>query len=200
MARRTFFSFHYQPDCQRAWNVRNSWVAQPDRESAGFFDNSVFESKQRTSDDALKRFLSDGLVGTSVTVALFATETAWRRWVRFELLKSFVEGKGILSVAIHTIKNLEQPPQAAAPGYDPLTVLGFEVKGGTVYLKEKSVDGTWKWATDVGNVAANQVPYGLKEGDNKIFSQLFPAYDWAAHDGRKNLGDWIEAAATAAGR
>lgn len=198
MARRTFFSFHYKPDVHRAWNVRNTWVTQ-DRESAGFFDDSVFESKQRTSDDALKRFLSDGLAGTSVTAVLFATQTAWRRWVRFELLKSFAEGKGILSVAIHSIKDLGQPPQAAAPGHDPLTVLGFEVHGRTVKLKEKATDGSWKWAADVGAVT-NRLPYGLKDGDNKLFSDIFRTYDWAANDGRNNLGRWIEAAAVAAGR
>jgi MTH538 TIR-like domain (DUF1863) len=198
MARRTFFSFHYKPDVHRAWNVRNCWVTQ-EREDAGFFDGSVFESKQRTSDDALKRFLADGLAGSSVTAVLFATHTAWRRWVRFELFKSFAEGKGILSVSIHTIKNLDQPPQAAAPGHDPLSVLGFEVQNGTVKLKEQNTDGSWKWAADVGSVP-NRLPYGLKDGDNKTFGALFRTYDWSAHDGRKNLGDWIESAAKAAGR
>jgi hypothetical protein len=201
MARKTFFSFHYKPDIHRAMNVRNSWVTQPDRESAGFFDSSVFESKQRTSDDALKRFLSDGLHGTSVTCVLYAAQTAWRRWVRFELLKSFVEGKGILSIDIHTIKNLDQPPQTAALGYDPLSFLGIEVKSGIVRLKEKNTDlTTWKWALDVGNVALNRLPYRLKDGDNKTFGELFRSYDWAADDGRKNIGAWIEAAAVAAGR
>src|SRR2546426_43847 len=103
MARRVFFSFHYEPDVQRAHVVRNSWVTKPDRESAGFFDSSVFESRQRTGDDVLKRFLIDGLVNCSVTCVLAGAETAWRRWVRFELLRSFVEGKGILEIAIHSI-------------------------------------------------------------------------------------------------
>lgn len=199
MARRTFFSFHYRPDVHRAMNVRNSWVTQ-ERQDAGFFDGSVFESKQRTSDEALKRFLADGLAGTSVTAVLYATETAWRRWVRFELLKSFLEGKGILSIAVHTIKNLDQPPVAAAPGVDPLTVLGFEVTGGVARLKEKNNSGAWKWATDVGSVVAGGLPYGLKDGDNKTFSALFSTYDWALQDGRTNMGKWIEAAAIAAGR
>ena len=73
MARRTFFSFHYKPDATRAWVVRNSWVAkvaQGEREDAGFFDSSVFEAAQRTSDDALKSFLSKGLKNTSVTCVL----------------------------------------------------------------------------------------------------------------------------------
>ena len=66
MVRRVFFSFHYERDVQRAHVVRNSWVTKPDREEAGFFDSSVFEGKKKTSDDALKRFLNEGLRGSSV--------------------------------------------------------------------------------------------------------------------------------------
>jgi len=48
MPRRTFFSFHYAPDNWRAWNVRNSRVMEKaDKESRGFFDNSVFEASKK---------------------------------------------------------------------------------------------------------------------------------------------------------
>lgn len=79
MARRTFFSFHYKPDVTRAWTVRNSWMTKPDHEDVGFFDNSVFESKERESPDVLKRFLRDGLTNTSVTCVLVGAETTLRR-------------------------------------------------------------------------------------------------------------------------
>ena len=36
MARRAFFSFHYQNDIWRVWNVRNSWVVNGTREAYGF--------------------------------------------------------------------------------------------------------------------------------------------------------------------
>ncbi|NJK91960.1 MAG: hypothetical protein HC904_09110 [Blastochloris sp.] len=61
MARKAFFSFHYGKDVSRAHVVRNSWVTKEDREDAGFFDASVFESKKRTSDEILKAFLTEGL-------------------------------------------------------------------------------------------------------------------------------------------
>ena len=61
MARRAFFSFHYQNDIWRVWNVRNSWVVNDTREAYGFFDGSVIEKKKRESDDSLKRFLREGL-------------------------------------------------------------------------------------------------------------------------------------------
>jgi len=34
MARKVFFSFHYERDIWRASIVRNSWVTKPDREAA----------------------------------------------------------------------------------------------------------------------------------------------------------------------
>jgi len=66
MVRRVFFSFHNERDFQRAHVGLNSWVTKPDRAEAGFFDSSVIEGKKKTSDDALKRFLNEGLRGSSV--------------------------------------------------------------------------------------------------------------------------------------
>lgn len=43
MARRVFFSFHYERDAWRAAQVRNSWVTKPDREAAGFWDAVAWE-------------------------------------------------------------------------------------------------------------------------------------------------------------
>ncbi len=55
VVRRTFFSFHYQVDVTRAHVVKNSWVTKEEREDAGFFDASVFESKKRAGDDSCQQ-------------------------------------------------------------------------------------------------------------------------------------------------
>ena len=39
MARKTFFSFHFERDIS-ASQVRNSWVTEKDREDAGFWDKA----------------------------------------------------------------------------------------------------------------------------------------------------------------
>jgi hypothetical protein len=42
MAKRVFFSFHYQDVIDfRANVVRQHWLTKPDREAAGFFDASI---------------------------------------------------------------------------------------------------------------------------------------------------------------
>lgn len=198
MARRVFFSFHYAPDVQRAQVVRNSWVTKADRQEAGFFDSSVFESKKRTSDNALKGFLAAGLSNCSVTAVLYGSGTAYRRWVRYEVLKSFADGKGMLAIDVHSIKNFEK--QTAAAGVDPLSCLGFEVSGPTCKFKERRADGQWVWATDIVSAPVNSLKHVLRGATNSTLDSLCGTYDWSTNAGYANLGSWVETAAARAGR
>ena len=52
MARKVFFSFHYENDINRAMIVRNSWVTQG-VEKAGFIDKAEFEQVRRQGTKAI---------------------------------------------------------------------------------------------------------------------------------------------------
>lgn len=201
MARKTFFSFHYQPDVSRAWVVRNSWVTKGDRKDAGFFDSSVFESKKRESVEVLKDFLRTAINGTSVTCVLYGTETARRRWVRYELVRSFIHGSGILAVDVHSILDLER--KKAKPGSNPLDQLAFKVVNDRIKFFEKnnvSGEAVWREYSDAPGMALSDVAYHLGNKTYHTFSTLFKDYDWNGNAGYTNIGKWIEAAAAAAGR
>lgn len=197
MARRTFFSFHYQPDVSRAQVVRNSWVTKPDRESSGFFDSSVFESKKRSGDETLKRFLREALKNTSVTCVLIGSETYLRKWVRYEIVRSFACGNGLLGVKIAGIKDFRG--RSATQGPNPFDYLAFTVANNRVTWKS-SVNGKWAPYTMVPNIALSDVRYRLGGKTNHTFSTLFRVYSWNADNGYANLGTWIERAAQQAGR
>lgn len=200
MTRRTFFSFHYKPDVTRAWVVRNSWVTKVvkgEREDAGFFDSSVFEAKQQENDDALKRFLTEGLKNTSVTCVLVGAETTLRRWVRYEIFRSFMRGNGLIAVRVHGISSLHTP--AIAAGSNPFDDIAFWIDGDQLRFKEFKTTG-WSSASDVGSMPLHEVAYDLRQCTNHTFSSLFPIYDWKNDDGYNNLGTWIESAAVQAGR
>ena len=93
MSKRVFFSFHYQDVIDfRANVVRNHWLTKPDRSDAGFFDASIWESAKKTSDLAVKRLINDGVYNTTNTCVLIGTQTYARRWVRYEIMKSFERG------------------------------------------------------------------------------------------------------------
>lgn len=105
MARRVFFSFHYENDINRAMTVRNSWVTQG-IEKAGFIDKADFESIQRKGKKAVENWIDDQLVGTSVTVVLIGSETLDRDFVQYEIRKSMDKGNGIIGVKIHNIADM----------------------------------------------------------------------------------------------
>lgn len=105
MARRVFFSFHYERDAWRASIVRNSGIT---KDVAGFSDAVDWEKIASRGDVAIKKWIDDQLVGTSVTVVLIGAETASRPYVKYELRRSWEVNNGILGIYIHQIKDSHQ--------------------------------------------------------------------------------------------
>ncbi|MDD4352661.1 MAG: TIR domain-containing protein [Candidatus Gracilibacteria bacterium] len=104
MARRAFFSFHYERDVWRAGQVRNSWVTK-DREAAGFWDAASWEEVKKKGEEEVKKWIRKQLEGTSVTVVLIGAETSSREYVKYELEQSWERGNGILGIYIHQMKD-----------------------------------------------------------------------------------------------
>lgn len=147
MARRAFFSFHYEQDVWRSSIVRNSWRTHPDREAAGFWDASLWEETKRQGDGAIQRLIDAGLEYTSVTAVLIGSETADRRWVQYEIRKSYERGNGLLGIYIHNIK--DQQGWTSWKGDDPFTRVYVGQDRRPIYLYDWVIDdgyrncGTW---------------------------------------------------------
>lgn len=95
MARRVFFSFHYDNDINRSMTVRNSWVTQG-KEAAGFIDKAEFEKIKRTGETAVHNWIDNQLNGTSVTVVLIGSDTLNRPFVQYEICESLKKVMGLL--------------------------------------------------------------------------------------------------------
>lgn len=199
MARKTFFSFHYQEDVWRVWNVRNCWAIGKDREADGFFDGSVFEASKKESDDALKTFLSNGLKNSSVTCVLARRYTAGRRWVRYEIVRSVLKGNGLLTVDIHGLRNKAQ--ELGVKGTNPLDEVGVYLANDKIYFAERK-DGKWvKYSDYVSAIPASDLWFEAPTSNSVIkLSKHCMRYDFAAQNGRENIAGWIETAAGLTGR
>jgi hypothetical protein len=107
VARRVFFSFHYDRDVWRANQVRNCNVVAG-ADIAGFFDHSEYEEAKKKGREGIERMINRNLRNTSVTVVLIGTETANRPWVRYEIKKSIEQNNGLLGIRIHHLKNKDR--------------------------------------------------------------------------------------------
>jgi hypothetical protein len=119
MARRVFYSFHYKPDNWRAAQVRNMGVIEG---NVPVSDND-WETITRGGDAAIERWIADQMDGKSCTVVLIGSTTAGRKWINYEIKKTWEDGKGIVGVYIHNLQDRNQ--QQATKGKNPFD--GFTV-------------------------------------------------------------------------
>jgi hypothetical protein len=123
MARKIFYSFHYKPDCWRAATVRNIGAVEGNRPAS---DND-WESVTRGGEDAIKRWISGQMNGRSCTVVLVGTNTATRKWINYEIIKSWDDRLGVLGIYIHGLKGADQ--QTAGMGDNPFDHIGYGETG-----------------------------------------------------------------------
>lgn len=135
--RRTFFSFHYRRDVWRASNVRNCGKIDP-QAAAGWSDASLWEATKAKGDDAVRRAIEGGLKNTTVTVVLIGTETSKRRWVDYEIRRSYERGNGVIGVHIHKVQ--DQHGNADSKGAVPQRLID---NGAPIYTFDAKLLGGW---------------------------------------------------------
>lgn len=170
MARRVFFSFHYQRDIWRVNIVRNHAKLKSGYQEAGYWDCSLWESAKRTGETELKRLINSGLQNTSVTVVLIGAETSERKWVKYEIEENYKRGNGMLGIYIHNIQNKDKTTDFR--GRNPFDSFTVEQSSQFSYMSKTYVS----------------------------MSQIFPTYDWVFDNGYNNFSGWVEDAAKAVGR
>lgn len=176
MARRVFFSFHYQDDIWRANQVRNSWLAHGGQ-AESFYDDSLWEEARTKGDRAIKRLINSKLPRASVTAVLIGEETASRKYVRYEIRRSLELGKGILGVYIHRLKNKD---------------------GGTCWEGTNPFDSFYEDGTDRSTFFLFRL---FDDGfGQEALAASVDTYDWKVDDGFKNFAKWVERAARNAGK
>jgi hypothetical protein len=101
MPRKAFYSFHYEPDNWRASQIRNAGIIEGNQAAT---DND-WESIKRGGDIAIQRWIDNQLDGKSVAIVLIGANTMGRRWINYEISKAWNDGKGLLGIHIHYLKD-----------------------------------------------------------------------------------------------
>lgn len=146
MARRVFFSFHYDNDINRSMTVRNSWVIQG-KEAAGFIDKAEFEQIKRQGESAIHRWIDRQLEGTSVTVVLIGSEALNRPFVKYEIIESVNRGNAVIGVYIHNIKDMRT--QKISQKGNIHTIIGYWKDNKPAYFDE-ICDGIYDYILEDG--------------------------------------------------
>jgi hypothetical protein len=213
--RKAFFSFHFD-DVMRVNVVRNAWkITHPDSDAMrSFYDSSLWERRKLEGDDALKRLIREGVSYTSAVCVLIGSETWLRRWVKYEIARSIIDGRGLLAIHLNSIRHHQtQTPHTRGP--NPLDFMAVGKVQATLlsepryYLFEKlavpnGLGGyMWQWHRYSDFTDPVKLPRWLRDPQPDYVMPLSAnadQYDYIAADGHKNIGAWIDRAAQRAGR
>jgi len=206
MPRYTFFSFCYEDVKNFKVNVvRNSWLLNNSADS--FIDGSIWEKEKSKGPSVIKNLIETGLKKTSVTTVLIGDETADRRWVKYEIVKSFEKGNGILGIHINRIRGKDQT--ISSRGLNPLDRLAFQIsEDGKKIRFYELVNRKWVAFADlpeINNKKSNTLYFEDGWFSNDFvksfkFSDKFDTYCWINDNGHKNFSTWVDNAAEQAGR
>lgn len=119
--RRVFYSFHYKQDNWRVNIVRNMGVVDGTKE----LQANEWEQLKQSSDKNIKTWIDNNLRYRSCTVVLIGEKTAERKWVQYEIKRSWEMGKGVIGVYIHNLK--DSSSQKSRKGDNPF--VGLVVDG-----------------------------------------------------------------------
>lgn len=113
MKRRVFFSFHYEPDTWRVSQIRSIGALERNRPVT---DND-WEQIKRGGAGAIKRWIAGQMKYRSCTVVLVGSNTANRKWVNYEIARSWNDGMGVVGIHIHGLKDLNGT--TSSKGHNP---------------------------------------------------------------------------------
>lgn len=82
-----------------------------------------WEDVKKGGDSAIQEWIDNQLAGRSCTIVLIGENTAGRKWIEYEIEKSWNDGKGVFGIYIHNLKdkNGEQSSKGRNP-FDDFTM------------------------------------------------------------------------------
>ena len=101
MKRQVFYSFHYKNDVRRVSQVRNIGALEDNKPVS----DNAWEEVKRKGDDNIKQWINDNMKSRSCVIVMIGEETANRKWVKYEIEKAWNDGKGLLGIYIHNLKD-----------------------------------------------------------------------------------------------
>lgn len=102
--RQVFYSFHYKPDCWRAATVRSIGTIEGNKPAS---DND-WEEITNKGESAIKKWIEEQMCYRSCIVVLVGSNTANRKWINYEIVKSWNDNMGVVGIYIHGLKDKDE--------------------------------------------------------------------------------------------
>lgn len=137
--------------------MRNIGVVQGD---APVSDND-WEAIKKGGDKAIQAWIDGQLNGKSCTIVLIGAKTAGRKWIKYEIEKSWNDGKGVLGIYIHNLK--DKDGKQSTKGRNPFDDFTMERDNKQLSSIVKAYDPPYTTSTKVYDYIKNYMEGWVEE-------------------------------------
>ena len=99
--RKVFYSFHFDNDVFRVQQIRNIGVLEGNTPVSA----NAWETVKKAGKKAIEDWIEDNMKHKSCVIVLVGENTYNRPWVKYEIKKAWEDGKGLLGIYIHNLKD-----------------------------------------------------------------------------------------------
>lgn len=121
--RNVFYSFHYDNDVFRVQQIRNMGVIYGNEPVI----KNEWENIKRGGDTSIRRWILNEMSKCSCVVVLIGQETYKRQWVYYEIQQAWAQGKGLLGIYIHNLK--DPNTGTCSKGFNPFDLVTVHYQG-----------------------------------------------------------------------
>jgi hypothetical protein len=136
--------------------VRNIGAIEDNKPAS---DND-WETVKRGGDRAIQTWIDEQLRGRSCVVVLIGSATASRKWIQYEIAKGWNDGKGVVGVYIHRLK--DRNGYTATKGANPFDHVTLQ-SGGALSKWVKAYDPAGYDSKAVYQTIANSLDGWIEE-------------------------------------
>ena len=128
--RNVFYSFHYDNDVFRVQQIRNMGVIAGNEP----VNTNDWEEIKRQGETSIRSWIDNEISKCSCVVVLIGSQTYMRPWVKYEIQQAWIQGKGLLGIYIHNLKD----PRTGFDykGYNPFSMISVPYRGLTANLSQ----------------------------------------------------------------
>ncbi len=101
MTRKIFYSFRFDDDVMRVQQIRNIGVIEDNKPVTP----NKWEEIKSGGDPAIQRWIDASIARSECVVVLIGENTSQSRWVDYEIRKAWNDGKGLVGIYIHNLKD-----------------------------------------------------------------------------------------------
>ena len=95
----------------------------------------------------MKKWIAEQLGGTSCVIVLIGANTGGRKWINYEIVKGWDDGKGVVGVYVHNL--LDNETTQASKGVNPFDSIGYGGTGKKLSSVVKAYDPPYTVSTNV---------------------------------------------------